>query len=132
MRFYLLKVLYPWIIELPIYSSLDYKILRSFENLGTLTRLCWSQAALQKDDKMSYMSKKVCSLASKLWSVICSQNSRSWALVMEGDVIPLRRANASNNSLANSLDSCIPNHNHTKFHQFLSYTNSLTLNSCLN
>lgn len=60
-----------------------------------------------------YMSKKVCSLASKLWSVICSQNSLNSALVIEFDVIPLRRANASNNSLANSFESFIPDRNKT-------------------
>lgn len=78
-----------------------------------------SQKLHRKRMTKTYMSKKVCSLASKLSSVICSQNSCSSALVMEDDVIPLRRANASNNSLANSLDSFIPNHNHTKFHQLL-------------
>lgn len=56
----------------------------------------------------SYISKKVCSLESKLWSVICSQNCRSSSLVMEADVIPRRRANASNNSPAKSFDSFIP------------------------
>ena len=56
----------------------------------------------------SYISKKVCSLESKLWSVICSQNWRSSSLVMEADVIPRRRANASNNSPAKSFESFIP------------------------
>lgn len=56
----------------------------------------------------SYISKKVWSLESKLWSVICSQNSRNWSLVMEADVMPRRRDNASNNSPANSFDSFMP------------------------
>lgn len=60
------------------------------------------------------MSKKVSSLASKLWSVICSQNPLNSDLVIEEDVKPLLRANASNNSLAKSFDSFIPDHINTK------------------
>lgn len=56
----------------------------------------------------SYMSKKVCSLASKEVSVICCQKSRSSAKLMEGDVMHLLLARASNNSSANSPDSFIP------------------------
>jgi len=62
------------------------------------------------EEMKAYISKKVWSLESKLWSVICSQNSRNSSFVMEADVMPRRRDNASNNSPANSFDSFIPTH----------------------
>lgn len=60
------------------------------------------------------MSKKVCSLESKLWSDICSQNSFSSNFVTESPVKFLLLASASNSSPANSFDSFIPASHHEK------------------
>lgn len=107
-----------WIIE-KIYNNLNLYTLSiiynglpshlAIEIFGHVTEVAW--------EKNAYMSKNVCSLVSKLWSVICSQNSPNSALVMEEDVIPLRRAKASNSSPANWLDSFIPINNYTSTHQ---------------
>lgn len=56
----------------------------------------------------TYMSKKVWRRESKLWSVICSQNSMSSNLDSHGQRIPRRRASASKSSMANSSLPVIP------------------------
>lgn len=60
------------------------------------------------NDNHSYMSKKIWSRASKLWSEIFNQNSWSSSMLILEILNPFLLANASNILSANSFESTIP------------------------
>lgn len=60
----------------------------------------------EREKKVTYMSKNICSLESRSWLVMSSQNSLNSSLVIPFVVhICLRLAKASYNSPAKSFDS---------------------------